>query len=110
MTPENLAILILGIVGALMALAFKYVPALQTWYDQHPNKGLIMLGLQVVVAGVYFALACTPWAIDLGISLTCTQADAFVVIKALFIMATGNQLTYLYTRRGPAIITPARKK
>lgn len=98
MTPENLAVVILGVVGVVLQLIFKYAPQVKQWYEAQANKGPIMLGFIVLASAGYFGLACSPYGAELGISLSCDQFGVFALLKALFIMATGNQLAYLYTR------------
>lgn len=98
LTPESAADLFLVIVGVIMQLVFLYVPGASDWYQAQPRKGLIMLAMIVVVAGVYFGLACTPLAGMLGIEVSCTVPDALLVAKAIFILAMSQSATYLYTR------------
>lgn len=90
---------ILGIAGVILSLVFSYLPSARVWLEGFENKGLIMLGLVVVVAGGYFALACSPFAADLNIVLQCSRVGFFFeVLKAVFVIASGNQLAFLYTR------------
>jgi len=56
------------------------------------------LALVLVVAAGYFALACSPFAADLNIVLACSRVGFFEVLKAVFVIASGNQLAFLYTR------------
>ena len=91
--------ILLGIVGAVMSLAFTYVPALKAWYDAQANKGLIMLALVVLVSVAYFGLACSPLAGNFNITLACTQEGAIELVKAIFVIASGTQLAYLFTRK-----------
>jgi uncharacterized membrane protein len=89
---------ILGIAGVILSLVFSYLPSARVWLEGFENKGIIMLGLVVVVAGGYFALACSPFAADLNIVLQCSRVGFFEVLKAVFVIASGNQLAFLYTR------------
>jgi hypothetical protein len=93
---------ILGIVGAVLSLAFSYVPALKAWFDARPNKGLLMLGFVVLVGLAYFGLSCTPLAAQLNITLSCSQAGALQLAQAIFALAAGNQLAYLFSNNSPA--------
>lgn len=97
-TPENMATLILGIAGIALQIIFKFVPAVNTWYDAQVNKGLWMLGFVVLTGALYFGLSCTPLAGQFGIQVSCTVPDAVVMAKALFIIAAGQTLAYVYTR------------
>lgn len=105
MNPEELSIVVLGIVGVILQLLFLYVPKVKTWYEAQPNKGLLMLGFTVLIGAIYFALGCTSLAIQLGIATTCDVNGLFAMLKALFIVATSQQLTYLYTRNSKAFRT-----
>lgn len=98
MTPTELSTIILAIVGIVLQLIFKYVPKASDWYQSHPNKGAIMLGMVVLTCVAYYALACSPYAADLGIVLACTQPSIFLLLKSIFIVATSQQLTYLFGR------------
>lgn len=98
MTAEQLTTVILGILGALLQLVLKYAPRLSAWYKNHANKGAIALAASVAIGAVYYGLACTPYAGALNITLTCDQNGAFVLLKSIFIIASTQQLAYLYTR------------
>ena len=98
MTPTELSTIILAIVGIILQLVFKYVPKVNDWYQSHANKGALMLGFVVLTGGAYYALACSPFAAELGIAIACTQASIFLLLKAIFIVATSQQLTYLFGR------------
>jgi hypothetical protein len=98
MNPTELSTMILSIVGICLQILFKYVPVAADWYQKQANKGLLMLGFVVVTAGVLFALSCTPYAAQLGISLACTSTTLFDLLRAVFIVASSQQLAYLYSR------------
>lgn len=95
---SDLATLFLGILGAGFSLLFTYQPKARAWLMSFENKGLVMVGILSAVAIVYFGLSCTPFAGDLNISLPCTKDSAFDVLKAVYYLAVGNQLTFLLTR------------
>ena len=95
---DTLATVILGIVGVVLSLLFSYIPAARAWLDSFSNKGAVMLGLVFVVSLAYFGLACSPYAANFNIALSCDQDGVFALLKALFIIASGNQLAYLYTK------------
>jgi len=99
MTPEQLVTVILGILGVLLQLALKYAPALSDWYQNHPQKGLVALVLSVLIGAAYFGLSCTPYASQFKIALACSQDGVFVLLNAIFIIATTQQVTYLLTRK-----------
>jgi len=90
---------ILGIVGVVLSLVFSYVPKAHEWLSGFEQKGLVMLGLVVVVGAGYFALGCSPFGADFGVTVACTRAGLFDLLKAIFVIASGNQLTFLLTRK-----------
>ena len=94
---------ILGIVGAILSLVFSYVPAARVWLEGQDNKGLVMLALVLVVSAGYFALSCSPFAADIGITVQCSRTGLFDVLRAVFVIASGNQLAFLYSKRGGAL-------
>jgi hypothetical protein len=101
MTPEQLAVILLAIVGVALQLIFKFVPKASDWYQSVENKGLVMLGLTVIVGLVYLGLACSPFAAQFDVTLTCDNSAPFTLLKSLYIIASAQQLTYLYTRSIP---------
>lgn len=98
MTPTELSTTILAIIGIVLQLTFKYVPTAADWYQNHANKGALMLGFVVITGGAYYALACSPYAAQLGIAIACTTDSIFLLLKAIFIVASSQQLAYLFTR------------
>jgi hypothetical protein len=93
---------LLGIVGAVLSLIFSYLPAAKAWFDGLANKGLVMLAMVLGVGAVYFGLACSPFAVDLNIVTTCDKAGVIALLKAIFVIASGNQLAYLFTPKAKA--------
>jgi len=98
MTPENFATLILVILGAGLQLVFKFAPKVSEWYQNHSNKGLLALIGAVLVGVGYSALSCTPFAADLNIAVSCDKSTVFLLLRSVFIIASAQQLTYLYTK------------
>lgn len=96
MTPEQLAVVILAILGAILQLAFKYGGNFAAWYQDHPQKGTLALLGAVLVGVAYTTLACTQFAAELNIKLACDQSSIFVLLKSIFIIASAQQLTFLY--------------
>jgi len=101
MTPEQFATLILVILGIVLQLAFKYAPKFSDWYQNHANKGTLALVFAVAVGVVYSALACTPFAADLNIAVSCSNDTVFLLLRSIFIIASAQQVTYLYTKNKP---------
>jgi len=95
---ENLAVVILGVVGVVIQLVFKFMPVVKQWYEKQVNKGPIMLAVVAVVSVIYFGLSCTSLGAEFGVTVSCTQAGVVALAKAIFLIASGNQLTYLYIR------------
>lgn len=89
---------ILGLSGVVLALVFKYSPSAQDWFAKQKSKGLLMLFLVAVVSSAYFALSCTPFGVQFGVTIACDSNSAVELIKAFVSIAIGNQLAYLYTR------------
>jgi hypothetical protein len=106
LAPDELATLLLGFVGIALQLVFRYVPKVSDWYQALENKGLWMLGFVVLSGVIYFGLSCTPLAGDLGIQLSCTLPDAYLVLKAIFIVAMSQSLTFLYTKPNSPKLLP----
>lgn len=101
-TPEQLVTIILGILGVLLQLAFQYLPNFSTWYQNHANKGTLALAFSAGIGAAYFGLSCTSYAADLKIALSCNQDGIFTLLNAIFIVATTQQLTYLFGKNNPA--------
>jgi len=97
-TPEQLVTIILGILGVLLQLAMRYPSKFSKWYQAHPDKGVLALAFSAVIGAAYFGLSCTPYAAQFKIALACTQDGIFTLLHAIFIIATTQQLTYLYSR------------
>ncbi|MBW1994511.1 MAG: hypothetical protein JRI77_08680 [Deltaproteobacteria bacterium] len=92
MTPEILT----AVASIVLSLLFSYVPGLNTWYAQLAKefKQLAMLGL-LVVTGVTFGLACAGVLYDLfGMAVTCDQAGALGLVRALIFAIVANQGVY----------------
>lgn len=102
MTPDNLVIVLLTLAGAILSLVFTYQPEVYAWYEAQEKRGLIMLCFIVGLAAVYFGLACTPFAGQLHIVLSCSSDGVFEVLKAVYLIATGNQITHLFTKPAAA--------
>jgi hypothetical protein len=88
--------------GALLSLAFSYLPGVQSWYQAltDTNKRLVMLALLVVVAAGAFGLSCLGWGEIFGLGgenlpLTCDAPGAAGLFRALILAVLANQGTYL---------------
>lgn len=92
--------MIVSIAGILVALVFTYIPGAKAWLDgQTPEfKRLFMLGVMFLVAGGALLLACTGFASDFGLLLTCDRAGIVGLVKAFVIAFGANQATYQVTK------------
>jgi hypothetical protein len=99
----KLAQLIPVIAGIVLSLLLTYFPTLKTWYAKQAaaQKALIVLALSAVVALAYFGIACTPWAIHLGIVVACTEDGFWTVATAFGEVVAASQVAYLLTPTQP---------
>jgi hypothetical protein len=102
----DLKTLIPVIAGIVLSLLLTYFPTLKTWYAKQAaaQKALIVLGLSLVVALAYFGIACTPWAIHLGVVVACTSDGFWVVATAFGEIVASSQVAYLLTPT--QVVTP----
>ena len=101
MTPDQFVVVILAILGALLQMAFMYAPKFSDWYQSSPNKGLLALGASAVVGLAYFGLSCTPFAAQFNIALACNSDNAFVLLRAIYIIAITQQAAFLILPKSP---------
>ena len=99
MSPENTMELILGVAGVILQLVYKFVPFIKNWLEGFEFKGLVILGVDAVVAVALGLLACSAWAGQLGISLVCDASLPFLLLKAFVAIMLAQQGAYLVTRR-----------
>lgn len=82
-----------GICGVVLAAVFRYIPALERWYNGvgMDYKGLLMLAFNFLVAVGIFGLSCA------GVLsyVACTQAGAMELVKILGTMILANQVAFL---------------
>lgn len=88
------------IAGAVLSLAFSYVPGLSGKFDQlaAEYKRLVMLGLVVLTAGVVYGLACADLAGELGLAVACDKAGAVSLVRAVILAMIANQGVYSLTK------------
>src|SRR3972149_4845048 len=98
LTPEQLVTIILAGLGVCLQLAFMYLGKFSEWYQNHPQKSLLTLLFSAGFGAAYFGLSCTPFVIDLKIALTCTSTGLFILLRAIFLIALSQQLTYGFTK------------
>lgn len=92
MTSEQLT----AIAGALLSLAFSYVPGLRRRYEPltETAKRLVMLVLLLLVAAGVYGLACTHWGVLLEIGITCDKPGLRRLVWALVLAIMANQATF----------------
>ncbi len=97
MNAEDLAM----IAGAVLSLAFSYVPGLSGKYEQlaAEYKRLIMLALVVLVAGAIYGLSCAGVINKLGLAVACDNTGLIGLVRAVVLVAVANQGTYALTKR-----------
>ena len=86
--------------GVLLSLGFSYVPGLNEWFGAlaPTRKRLVMLAGLLLVTGGVFALSCLQAPLGLE-KVTCTQAGAWGLLRALAMAAIANQSAYALTPR-----------
>jgi len=89
------------IAGAILSLAFSYIPGLAPAYDklEPTQKRLIMLALLVVVTGSVYGLSCAGWGSSWGIVITCNLAGLQGLIAQLILAIIANQGVYAISPR-----------
>lgn len=85
-----------GLAGVVLSLVFSYVPGARDWFAKlnGDQKRLVMLGACLVVPVVMALLACTGFAADFGLTVTCDRAGIVELVKAFVVAAITNQTAY----------------
>ena len=85
------------LAGALISLAFSYIPGLSDWYTvlDGMKKRLIMLLALALVAGGVYALSC----IGQSAYFTCDIPGIWQAVTIFVHAAIANQATYLIAPR-----------
>lgn len=98
--PEITLEVFVGICGVVLAAVFRYIPALERWYNSVGGdyKGLLMLAFNFIVAVGIFGLSCA----GLVAYVSCTQAGVMELVKVLGIMILGNQTAFLMLPKSAA--------
>jgi len=96
MTAETLAML----AGAVLSLAFSYVPGLSAWFGnlEGTYKRLVMAGLLLLVAVGVAGLACAGFGPDFNLGITCDRAGLVGLFQAFMLALVANQATYSITK------------
>ncbi len=90
-TQEALA----AIAGAILSLAFGYIPGLKDWYGRQQSeiKAAIMAGLVILVAAALFGMSCLA-PIALPFAVACTNQGAWDLFVTVVFVLMGNQGAY----------------
>jgi hypothetical protein len=86
-----------------VSLIFSYAPKIKEWYYQKLDpqyRGLVMVGMSVVVALALFGLGCA----DVISGTTCDKQGALALVQAWIAFLVANQATYLLAPKSPAKI------
>ena len=91
--------LISSIAGVLLSLAFSYIPGAKDWFAKLSGeyKRLVMLGSLLLASAAVMLLACTGWAADLGINITCDRPGLVQLLTAFLAAFVSNQATFQIT-------------
>jgi len=97
-TPEALT----GIAAAILALAFEYIPGLESRYGKliPQHKALTMGGLLLLSAAIIFGLGCGN-VLDAG--MTCDTQGAFDMFLVFLVSAGVNQGVFLLIKKRPPV-------
>jgi hypothetical protein len=97
MNAEQLTV----IAGAILSLAFSYIPGLKSRYEplSAEMKRLVMLGLLLLVVTGVFGLACSRFGAYLGITVACDEPGLVGLVWSLVLAVMANQSTHLITPR-----------
>lgn len=87
--------------GALLSLAFSYIPGLSQSFEvlEPTQKRLILLGLLLWTAAMVQGMACLGWAGLWGIPLTCDQSGLAGLLEQLVLAIIANQGVYAISPR-----------
>jgi hypothetical protein len=96
-SPEVLA----GIAGTILSLAFTYIPGLNDKYDalSKASKQAVMGVLLVIITVAIFGLACSGFAADFNLAVSCDRGGAVSAFNILLAALVANQSVYVLTRK-----------
>ena len=90
-----------GIAGAILSLAFTYIPGLNDKYGalSKQAKQAVMGVLLIVISLVLFGLACSGFAADFHLGVSCDRVGAVSMFNILLYALMANQSVYVLTRQ-----------
>ena len=93
------------VAGAVLSLAFSYIPGVNTWFAALDGamKRLLMLALLLAVALAVVGIACSGFGADIGIDVTCDRAGFIGMLKAFVLAMIANQGTYPITPKTQSV-------
>lgn len=89
--PDVLSLL----AGAVLSLAFAYVPGVSGWFgalDAVKKRGVMALAL-LAAAGLLFVTSCAGLPLD-GANIECSSLGAWSLVKYLLLALAANQSAY----------------
>lgn len=104
--------LLTGFFAILLSLCLAYIPGLNDWYAglESAWKRVILAAGLVVVALGSVAIACTGFAADLGLPLTCDRVGFVQVGQALVLALVANQAAYTFVSKSKSERVKAARK
>ena len=96
MTETTLA----SLAGAVLSLAFSYIPGLTEWYAQLAAnyKRLVMLAALIIVTLGIFGASCA----GLSAQVSCDMTGAKSLLPLFVSAVIANQAAYMLTPSSPA--------
>lgn len=84
--------LVASVLSALLALAFLWLPGLNTWFASHSDnfKIAFMSVASALIATVMIVIACVP-ALSFGFPLACPAGGVWDWLFLVFLCATLNR-------------------
>lgn len=86
------------IAGALLSLAFSYVPGLkEKWQPlSEEHKRAYMALMLLVTAAALLGLSCAGWLEQLwpGLGISCSQEGALALVRIFIMAMVSNQATF----------------
>ncbi len=90
-----------ALAGLILSLAFSYLPGLKSRYGALDGtaKRLVMLVVLAATSLSLYALACSPYADLLGMTVRCGTSGAIELLRLFLTALIANQAAYSLTPR-----------